>query len=330
MPNHGRAGRVARRILSILLPACCAAGPSVGGIELGNQIHSRAHARTLDALVDRTRPTFAWGDGDMLWVMSDVHGKPLFALNHAYQLDDPSRPGAWVLFDASASYVPNGLVEYTRQVTPGRVLAHDRQHGTVYLVSWNSRERTGTGIVGASRQILLWRDRAGDWKFVGEAPAILRGQSGPRTFTTSITYRVQWTAHASSSLEIHATRSENTDYSSGNEAVALHVCRDYLLDGNLPAEFVRVGADYIPTDRRMKLGNAIERVATCKTFYPQERDPGRKKKMLTAVSDAIAELNPHGARDRILLPDMDRIWDLAGRAAGPRGRHVMVTSVEDR
>lgn len=312
-------------ILLFLTGLVAAAEPTVGGIELGDQLHCRVRCTTLAALVGRAKPTFAWSASDMLWVMHDGHGRPLFAVNHAYQLDGSSRPGPWVLFDADPSYVPNGLVEYTRELTPGQLLAKDRRGDKVYLITWDSREKTGTGLVGCTRQILLLCDREGVWRFIGEAPPVISGQSGPRKFATAMEYRVRWTGGKAAPIEIQATRTETTEYEGEAGRESLRTCRNYVLRGKLPGTFTREGDDYILAAGNEGINELAERVATCKTFYPQERDPHRRQKMMRAVLESISQLNPRAAHARhpdarILLPDMDQIWDVAGHAAGPRKR----------
>ena len=62
----------------------------------------------------------------MLWVEKDASGKPQFALNHAYPIDNDSGAAMWALFDAPSAYQAQGFVDYTRMVTSGEVLSKNR------------------------------------------------------------------------------------------------------------------------------------------------------------------------------------------------------------
>ena len=93
----------------LLIPNLAAqTDPTVGGIALDPSLHERRRAPSLQSIIARSKPTAVWSDTDMLWIDRDTSGHPLFALNHAYQLDSADAHGSWALFDADPGYVAAG------------------------------------------------------------------------------------------------------------------------------------------------------------------------------------------------------------------------------
>ena len=320
-------------VVTLLSSVSRGADQTVGGFPLGRQIHIRRRATSLTALVHETRPTFVWGNGDMLWVERDEQGKPRFSLNRAYELDGS---GGWVLLDAPADYVATGLVDYMREQTPGEVISTDAHRRSVYLLVWPSRHMTGTGPVDCTRQILLLCDRQGKWHFVGEGVGTIDGRASTKRIRTEVSYKVSWNDSNDSPLQVTATRiafiiAHNVER---DDTTTFRSRRDYTLSGKIPAEFTPASDDYLLTAPGETLQQLTVRLATCDTFYPFERDPRRRAKMLQSVAESIAELNPDLPHrltpgTRVHLPDLESIWDDARAAAGPRKPSRAIAQASD-
>jgi hypothetical protein len=295
---------------------------TVGGFPLGDAIHIRRTAPSLAALVRQTRPTFVWGDADMLWIERDEHGRPRFSLNRGYELDGS---GGWVLLDTRPEFVAAGLVDYVREQTAGQILSTDPHHGSVYLLTWPAHHMTGTGPVDCTRQVLLLSDRQGKWRFIGEGVGTMDGRASTKRIRTEVSYKISWKDADDNPLTVEATRtafiiSHNVER---DDTTTFRSRRDYVLSGKIPAEFTPASSDYLITAPGETVQLLTLRLATCDTCYPFERDSRRRAKMLQSVGQSIASLNPDLPHRlvpglRVRLPDLESIWDDARAAAGPR------------
>jgi hypothetical protein len=306
---------------------------TVGGFPMEDQIQVRRKAGSLAELVRTTRPTFVWNDSDMLWVERDDQGKPRFSLNHAYELDGLR---GWVLLDARGDYVAEGLVDYLREQTAGQVISADPHHGSVYLLNWSSHHMTGTGPVDCTREILLLCDRKQKWHFIGEGVGTIDGRASTKRIRTEVSYKVSWVDSAENPLSIQATRTAFiiAHNAERDDTTTFRSRRDYTLSGKIPGEFTPASDDYLITIPGETLELLTLRLATCDTFYPFERDPRRKAKMIQSVAESIATLNPELPRrlapgTRIRLPDLESIWDDARAAARPRKPSHAIAQVSD-
>jgi hypothetical protein len=309
-------------LILLLCGVALAGDRTVGGFPLGDQIHVRRKAGSLAELVRATKPAFVWNDADMLWIERDEHGRPRFSVNHAYELDGAE---SWVLLDASDDYVAAGLVDYVREQTSGQVISTDSHHGSVYLLTWPSRHMTGTGPVDCTRHVLLLCDRKQKWRFIGEGLGTIDGRASTKRIRTEATYAVSWDESAENPITVQATRmafiiAHNVER---DDTTTFRWRRDYTLSGRTPAEFTSASDDYLITSPGETLTLLTLRLAICDTFYPFERDPKRKAKMLQGVAELIAGLNPDLPHrlvpgTRVRLPDLESIWDDARAAASPR------------
>ncbi|HEY8748752.1 MAG TPA: hypothetical protein VIM11_12305 [Tepidisphaeraceae bacterium] len=297
--------------------------PTVGGIALDPSLHVRRRTPSLHSIIARSKPTAVWSDTDMLWIDRDTSGHPLFALNHAYQLDTADAHGSWALFDADPGYVAAGFVDYTREVTPGRVLATDHYRGAVYLLEWTSHHSTGAGPIDSTRHVFVLHTPANQWRLIGEGPGSADARSENKQTTTTTRYEVQWTKDPAAPVIIRASRLTRIVFHSEVQQAAFDSNHDFILRGALPARFQTASDDYLiaayaDTPRELAL-----RLATCGTFYPLERTASLRDKMLKSVSDSLAVLNPQLPRrlrpgSHITLPDLSSLWDNANHAAGVR------------
>jgi hypothetical protein len=308
-------------ILCLLLCIATVPEPTVGGIPLGNDLHPRRRADSLHSLISRTKPTLVWSDRNMLWIDRDSAGTPLFALNQAYQLDDPNSPGPWTLFDSDPDYLAIGFVDFTRTVTPGAVLAKDSKRGAVYLLEWTARHLTGGGPVDSTRHILVFKNPNGKWQLVAEGPGSSNARAQNKITTTTTHYEVDWTDDPNAPVKIRASRSTRIAFTSEEAQASIDSAHDFQLTGPLPSRFASVSTDYLESRYGDTPAEIALRLATCGTFYPLERTPALKSKMLQSVADSLLSLNPRLPRKprpglRITLPNLATLWDDANHAAG--------------
>jgi len=257
----------------------------------------------------------------MLWVERDSSGGFLFALNQAYQIDDETSRGAWAIFESDSSYVATGFVDFTRCVTPGTVLARDRKRGAVYLLEWSARHQTGGGPINSTRHILVFQNPQGKWQFIGEGPGSSDAHAEHKTTATSTHYQIEWTQDAVAPVNARAIRSTRITFTSDEAQASIDSTHEFALTGPLPCRFRSTSSDYLETRYGDTLAEIAMRLATCGTFYPLERTPALKSKMIENVTESLAGLNPKltktpRAGSRIVLPNLATLWDDANHAAG--------------
>jgi len=321
--RSGFSRAVTAAVLIVFAVFCLATSPepTVGGIPLGNDVHSRRRADSLKALIARTKPTLVWSDRNMLWVDRDASGNLLFALNQAYQVDEESSRGSWAIFESDPNYVATGFVDFTRRVTPGTVLAKDRKRGSVYLLEWPARHETGGGPVDSTRHILVFQTSQGKWLLIAEGPGATESHAQHKTTTTTTHYEVDWTQDSLAPVEIRAIRSTHITFTSDDAQASINSTHDFTLAGPLPSRFHSTSDDYLESRYGDTLADIALRVATCGTFYPLERTAALKSKMIENVTESLADLNPKLSKkprpgSRILLPNLSTLWDDANHAAG--------------
>jgi hypothetical protein len=309
----------------VTAPTWAASSPTIGGFAVSAELHTRTKAASLTALVHRTSPTFTWGGSDMLWVQKDVSGKPQFAMNHAYPIDSDRGAATWALFEAPSKYESQGFVDYTRTITGGELISTSPHGARLYQVKWPSRQVTGTGPVATTRNLFVLHDEAG-WRFVGEGPTTFDARSENKLVTTTCSFHVDWMTDRSKPVKISTTRQTTIELLKPDASQHFVWNRDFVLSGKLPAKFESSGKDYATISSRESGAQMIQRLAMCDTYYPNESDPTRKSKMLKAAAMAIAELNPHlpstlRAGTKVLLPEMENLWDYALRVAKNKPMH---------
>ena len=164
----------------------CIAAPDGRRVCCSTELHTRdSDLKSLESpQIHRTSPTFTWGGSDMLWVQKDVSGKPQFAMNHAYPIDNDSGAAMWAVSTPRPLTRAQGFVDYTRMVTSGEVLSKSRDGSQLYLVKWPSRQITGTGPVAVTRNLFVLREENDHWKFVGEGPMTIDARSDNKHVST--------------------------------------------------------------------------------------------------------------------------------------------------
>src|SRR5580700_6125450 len=68
--------------------------------KLNDGLKIRRAAENFTALADLTHPKFIWGRRDLLWIMYDADGKPMFAMNRAYNLQIGKQQAACYLLES--------------------------------------------------------------------------------------------------------------------------------------------------------------------------------------------------------------------------------------
>jgi hypothetical protein len=133
-------------------------------------------------VVLRTKPQFVWNKQDMLWIMHDDAGNPVFAMNRAYSLSIGNAGSASYLLEAIDAYQDsaNGpQFSYTRAVdTNPTIIASDPDGGVLYQVHWPSSLSEGDGGIILTRNIILYCDADHGWHFLLEGPTTARGIHG--------------------------------------------------------------------------------------------------------------------------------------------------------
>jgi hypothetical protein len=149
---------------------------------LPDQLKIRRQAASFDELVLRTKPQFVWNKQDMLWIMHDDAGNPVFAMNRAYSLSIGNAGSASYLLEAIDAYQDsaNGpQFSYTRAVdTNPTIIASDPDGGVLYQVHWPSSLSEGDGGIILTRNIILYCDADHGWHFLLEGPTTARGIQG--------------------------------------------------------------------------------------------------------------------------------------------------------
>jgi len=242
----------------------------------------------------------------------------LISAQQAAAYYDPDKSaGAYPTRDA---YLAD-IVDFTRRVTPGTVLAKDRKRGSVYLLEWPARHETGGGPVDSTRHILVFQTSQGKWLLIAEGPGATESHAQHKTTTTTTHYEVDWTQDSLAPVEIRAIRSTHITFTSDDAQASINSTHDFTLAGPLPSRFHSTSDDYLESRYGDTLADIALRVATCGTFYPLERTAALKSKMIENVTESLADLNPKLSKkprpgSRILLPNLSTLWDDANHAAG--------------
>ena len=307
--------------LLVLAILCLATSPdpTVGGIPLGNDVHARRRADSLKALIDRTKPTVVWSDRNMLWVDRDATGNFLFAVNQAYQIDDESSRGSWALLNPIPA--TSRQVSSTSPAVLPQVWSWPKTARAEPCICWNGpHHQTAAGRLTSTRHILVFQNPQGKWKFIGEGP------------TDGCPRRAQDYDNA---YTLRGGMDTGSPIPHKNLCHPLHPHHLYIrrhpgghrinprIHPERPASraFRSVSTDYLETRYGDTLSEIAQRIATCGTFYPLERTPSLKSKMLQNVSDSLTTLNPKLTQSprpgsRIILPNLATLWDDANHAAG--------------
>jgi hypothetical protein len=192
--------------------------------KLADGLKVRKHAANFTALVDLTKPKIVFGGRDMIWVMHDPAGKPIFAMNRAYDMQiGKEQPGCY-LFDSNDSYYTDPpddtVLVYTRFVdTHPIVVARDLDRGVVYQARWDSAPQSGSGAFTDTRNIFLLCDGSHHWHFLAEGPIGTRGRCGyDERFDDSVSADAQWPSDPNQPAQLSFTLSTTDSWGYDGDA----------------------------------------------------------------------------------------------------------------
>jgi hypothetical protein len=188
-------------------------GPEIFGYSNGDPVSGRDIVTKLDryhsirrtadswpALVAKSNPTFAWNEGDAMWIENAPDGNPVFTLDEAYRFQAAHQPVQWIFVKAvkPAADAPDDLAakfetrsqfeNYIRSavIAPSSdrpspndggdygnyavIIARNPSVGVVYEIGWQEEMGDGTGHPIYARRIYLLKDVSARWRFLGEGP----------------------------------------------------------------------------------------------------------------------------------------------------------------
>jgi len=192
----------------------------------------RTTADSFAKLVAATKPDFSWGDCYLMWVHDGNTDHPGFELSRAWLLQKPAEKPQCILLetdkdlrltlynqlgdDARGLFIPTTirLGQPKEDFGDGdlagnytRVLASDKDHGTVYEIGWQGEMNGGTGHPILEMMLYVCKDTTGKWHFVGEGPSLLGSRGG----NASQTAQIVWNKSSPAGTSILFT-AENTEY----------------------------------------------------------------------------------------------------------------------
>lgn len=233
--------------------------------DLGKSFSIHEAAATWPALIQKTKPTFAWNGCDMMWIETNHLGQPRFILDEAYLYQPTNQPRQWVLL----KHQTNVLSEDLRQESPSffysgcnlaalvplrdaipqvqndagergnyaAVIGANPGYGNVYEVGWQREMSVGVAHPVYGRRIYLFRDRSNKWHFLGEGPEEGWSRGGGNTLQSIVI----WDGSGQYPFDIRL-RSEEVSFPTGysadntNRPPDLTTTNEYVLAGKFPAQ----------------------------------------------------------------------------------------------
>ncbi len=268
-------------------------------------------AGNFTALADLTRPKFIWGGRDMLWIMHDGAGKPMFAMNRAYDLKIGTQQPAWFLLESHDYWWddPDGpMLIYTRFVDAHPlVVVRDPTRGVIYQARWDSAPQSGSGAITQTRNIFLLCDGEHRWHLLGEGPIGSRGQcGGDEQINDAVEADARWAGNPAHPVELSFTMltTDLWDYDGENFHESMTVRRRMALGpvdssgysnpeavaDTSPGPFKRQGAYYVIASKRESLDSFVRRF--CRLDLLGMKDESQKRTFVESTEAAIRKTNP--------------------------------------
>ena len=168
---------------------------------LGKGFFISVAADSWPALIQKTKPVFAWNGCDLMWIENDKRSEPRFVLDEAYIYQPTNQPRQWVLVKDErpdgnrpealtgdwwqwwqfgncnlravaglhdSKPVPDDSGYYGDYAV---VKSTNQRYGVVYEIGWQGEMSVGNAHPEYSRRIYLFKDKASRWHFLGEGPA---------------------------------------------------------------------------------------------------------------------------------------------------------------
>jgi hypothetical protein len=305
--------------------------------ELGENLAIHAEAGSLPELVERTGPTFTFGDRDMMWVTQDDQGRPHFTVDRAYIYRPSGQPARWVLLTLLKGVrttvptirMPSSRLKYLRcdasvgestaaeldDRMPGAsalVKGRGPQGAVVYEVIWQSQMGTGSGHPVEQRRIYVLQDSSGHWRLVGEGPTSGSSAMGwRRGHVTSVGTKVDWTQDVNAPVRIRFTvKDRNHEWFSPEELATedpprtvkrrdRDVYTEAVLEGKLPAT-LRWATErpYLVAEEGDTFDGLVRHLATWTIGWQTNRGSTRQV-ILRMWRDSLLRLNPQLAQGAI-------------------------------
>jgi hypothetical protein len=296
--------------------------------KLADGLKVRKHAANFTALADLTKPKLIFGGRDMVWVMHDPAGKPIFAMNRAYDLQIGKDQPACYLLDSNDNYFvdpPDGpTLIYTRFVDAHPIIvARDPVHGVVYQAHWDSAPESGSGAYTDTRNIFLLCDGNHRWHFLTEGPIGTGGRCGyDEHFDDAVSADVQWTSDPTQPVQLFFTLSTTDSWGfDGDMYHNFMTVRRKVIPGQsdiqgvadaedpgdfAPGPFKRQGPYYVIAGKSESLDSFVRRF-----FHIQIKENANDAKTVALIQSTEAALrttNPWLATDivkgeTIILPE---------------------------
>ncbi len=293
--------------------------------KLGKRLSVRIEADSWQALVIKTKPTFAWNGRDMMWIENDTNGQPQFVLDEAYIYQPTNQPPRWVLLATHAApfdewygkVMGNNLrgVATLHQTVPiadndagvigdyAVIKSTNPRFGTVYEIGWQMLMANGTCLCEDNRRLYVWKDRTSHWHFLGEGQGEESERGGGQTVeskvvwenspTNDLPFQIQF--HCEQTTSPYNVSADNTDT---NNPPSVTICYDSALVRELPAQHQDIGHNpYLLAEK----DDTLEKITLRLGFFlpgwdawPDEtKQQAEKKRILETWRAAIVRLNPN-------------------------------------
>jgi hypothetical protein len=285
--------------------------------EWRSQVDVVAEGDSLEALVQKVKPTFAWGAGDMVWVKEPEPGKVQFTVNRAMR---PPGANQWMVLNPKpsvglASIFDGAPLAETVDVTPASspttdeartarssasMFETDPELGTLYRVRWSFAPARGREGFTQQRDLFLLR-RGDRWRFVGEGATDAAGRLEPGTWLTEGTqYRVDWPARDDKPVAISLSHwrqlAEDADVPTRGDLVTR---RDGTIDSS--TRVVRFDPrEYVLAQAGDTLDAISERLTGWSARGEWKKQPDRRAAMTQKVRPLLASLNQEFAATAVI------------------------------
>jgi hypothetical protein len=291
---------------------------------LGKRLSVRVEADSWQALIEKTKPAFAWNGRDMMWIESDTNSQPQFVLDEAYIYQPTNQPLRWVLLDTHdapfdewyGEVMGNNLrgVATLHKTVPiadndageigeyAVVKSSNPKFGTVYEIGWQKLMANGTCLCEDNRRIYVLKDRANQWHFIGEGIGDSSGKSGIEDDGTSVDARVVWMKSKTNDLPFQiqfVCQNCETEASDAPDFVprpGLVTYDEYILAGTFPAPLRRTtDRSYLLAEKGDTFDKFVEHCAEWDNGWNVWPDAGQKiknERIIEMWRAGLAQLNP--------------------------------------
>ena len=291
---------------------------------LGKSLSIREEADSWLALVQKVKPTFAWNGCDMMWIENDTNGEPQFILDEAYIYQPTNQPLRWVLLDTRDAPFDEWYGEVMGRNLRGVATLHktvpvadndagvigdyavaksiNSKFGTVYEIGWQKLMANGSCLCEDNRRLYVWKDRANQWRFIGEGIGDSTGKSGIEDDGISVDARVVWVKSKTNDLPFQIQfvcqncETEASDAPNFVPRPGLVTYDEYILAGTFPAPLRRTtDRSYLLADTGDTFDKIVEHCAEWDNFWnrwPEGEQKIQNERIIEMWRTGLAQLNP--------------------------------------